>query len=198
MQKGWQTYSATVSTGEARVLQADGSGVELHIPKGSYGLYLTSVFTNYFRLKTFILGEECLVGPAVHIEHIHLTKKEEPIRHFIQIPHCLQDRTLWRYIKIRRCDLHRDQTPQELQQGGNSVDKQDFFLVDGQYIYIYTTKFSLFTCTSCKNTCQGTAATFVLGHLRYSLEVQKTTVKLKAFLCSDLYRIPDFKSVSVN
>ena len=68
-----QKFNATVTDGEARILQGDGSGVSLNIPAGSQGLYMTRVHTDHSMFRETVPDYECLVGPSVQVEHLPST-----------------------------------------------------------------------------------------------------------------------------
>ena len=72
MYKFWRNYNITVSRGEARTLQGDGSNVSLHIPKGSPGVFMTSVHTDLSRFQGAVPPDECIVGPIVEVTHAKL------------------------------------------------------------------------------------------------------------------------------
>ena len=194
MMKQRRLYNATVTHGEARTLQGDGSDVSLTIPTGSQGVYMTRVHTDHTRFPWVIPNEECIVGPLVEVEHIRT--QETDIVHKLKIPHCVRNKKLWKYIKVRKGNPNNGTEFTEIEQRFQPRGDGDYYAIDEKYITIYTSHFTLFTCTSCKkNSCNATVMAFLVGQLRNLTKHRITKVKVKAFLCSELYRIADFKNV---
>ena len=79
-----------------------------------------------------------------------------------------------------------------------TADEDESYEIDNKFITIFTRKFSTFVCTSCDNSCQATVMLFLLGNLEQRRENNDTLTKIKSFLCSDLYRIKDFRKVSTS
>ena len=189
-------FFATAAHGEPTILQGDGSDVSLNLPEDSKGIFLTTVHTEHSKSRKLIPDKECIVGPSVEVEHKATSKETPCVTYTLKIPHIVKDRHLWEFIRIRKGNIEQSTSLQELEQRSQIEGEPPYFVMDEHHATIYTSTFSLFTCTSCKNSCNGTAIAFLLAQSRHYLELEKTTVKLKTFLCSDLYRIPDFKNVS--
>ena len=185
--KRWRTYNATVTHGEARTVQGDGSNVSLTIPEGSDGVYTTRVHTDLSDYQDLIPLNECFVSPVVQVEGL------KGRTHTILIPHCLQDKSLWQSIQVRRCDTKMNRVIEELKQGQS---QNGYFMVYEKYIIVYTSCSGLFVCTSGEHSCHSSVNVVCLARLQNSEETAKTTVKLKTFVCSSLYRILDFRKVS--
>ena len=171
-----QKFNATVTHGEARKLQGDGSGVSLDIPAGSKGVYMTRVHTDHSMFRETVPDYECLVGPSVQVEHLPSTCANANLVHILKIPHCIKDRDEWDFIKVRKGDLHTATPFRELQQRQQRSHRHDYFVVDEQYITIYSRQFSLFICTSCNYKCYGTAMVFILKQLMPSDTIEDTKV----------------------
>lgn len=111
MRKNRRKFIATVTHGAAKTLQGDGSDVLLDIPEDSKGLYMIRVHTDHSRFRDVIPDEECIVGPIVEAECCQLGDGRDEKTHrrklkILCIPHCVRDRSLWKYIRVRRGDIY--------------------------------------------------------------------------------------------
>ncbi len=70
------------------------------------------------------------------------------------------------------------------------------FEVDNDVIKLYTTDFSVFTCTSGEHECDAEILISIFGKLKSYPEEGSTTVDVKAFFLSELYKIKDVMLVS--
>ena len=196
-------YAGTVSCGEARILQDEGSSVSLHIPKNSRGVYKTRVYRTrvYNDCSDFIHiipKNECLIGPIVEVVQNNSDVEDSKLVHILKIPHTVTNKSEWGKVWVRRFKNQDDSPSENLQRRENIGGNTPYYIIDEQFITIFTTEFSLFTCTACKHSCYGTAIIIILGELISSQQTRKSSLKIKTFLCTDLYRIPDFKNVSIN
>ena len=189
---------ATVSQGESRILQAPDSDVSLHIPEGSTGLFTMRVHTDHTRFPGVVPHQECIISPLVEVEHKKLSEgaeDKEPPLCFLKIPH--SHRNPKPGVRVRKVDTMKISF-EELQVKSEKIDMNDTFEIDENFITIFTRKFSTFVCTSCNNTCQATVMLFLLGYLEPRQEANDTLTQVKSFICSDLYRIKDFREVSAS
>ena len=73
----------------------------------------------------------------------------------------------------------------------------EYYVVGSRFVTVYTTKFSQFICTVCGETiCNATVIMFLMASLQPLREERMTSVKVKVFLCSNLFNILDFRNVS--
>ena len=182
---------ATVTQGEARILQAPDSDVALNIPEGSRGLFIMKVHTDHTKFQDLIHPGECIIAPLVELEHRKLSddvNDREPPLYIIKIPHSLKNTAQYKSVRVRRGE---DELPVR------SEAVEDYaYGIDEKFITVFTGKFSPFICTNCKNTCQTSMMLFLLGYLEPRQEANDTLAQIKSFICSDLYRIKDFREVS--
>ena len=181
---------ANISQGEARILQAPDSDVSLHIPEGSKGLFTMRVHTDHTRFPGVIPDEECIISPLVEVEHKELTEEandEEQPLYVLKIPHSLRHSAEYNTVRIRKGKIEA----KSFQDLKVCIDYE----IDYKFITIFTRKFSTFVCTNCENSCQSTVMLFLLGYLEPRQETNDTLAKIKSFICSDLYRIKDFRAV---
>ena len=202
MSQNFRRIIATVTQGEARILQAPDSDVSLHIPKGSLGLFTLMVHTDHTRFPGVIPDGECIISPLVEVEHKKLsdeaTEKELPL-HFIRIPHKLKNTSGYQTVRVRKVNkIGNEILYEELQEFSETANGSNVYEIDKKFITIFTTKFSSFICTSCQNSCQATVMLFLLGYLEPRQEANDTLTQIKSFICSDLYRIKDFREVGAN
>ena len=191
-------YNTTVSHGEPKTLQGDGSDVSLSIPAGSQGVYMTRVHTDHLQFKGIIPPEECLIGPPTEVEHINFenqTATRPEHLYMVNIPHCLMDKELWKHIIVRRGDVYRHRPFRKLSRRSSEDEDKVGFEVDNKYITIHTDGFSQFICTSCKTVCAASVMMFVMGNPEPCVEERETIIQLKNFLCSFLYKIKEYRQV---
>ena len=202
MQQNRREYNATVTHGEARTLQGDGSDVSLDIPEGSQGVYMTRVHTDHTDFKDVIPEEECFIGPPVEVEHLSDGDKDNNI-HVLHIPHCITDEDIWKQglyklIKVRRGNKFKNQHLEEVPMWTVAQGRSTYFEVKSSHIVIYTSGFSFFTCSICKKVCAASARIYLYGNLSQSTEERMTIVKVKPYICSSLYKIEDYRKVRTN
>ena len=197
MMRNHKRYIGTVCHAKHKILQAPGSDVSLEIPKGSSGVYVMGVHTDVSTHKHIVADEECFVSPVVEIEHKSIgndTADKELKLHTLRIPHCLKDKSLLQDIRVRRGKLSSSFQFHESLDEMHSLDH--YYFVDNDSITISTYKFSEFVCTTCNTTCHGIVQVFLFGKLNSSIDKTLTTVKIKSFLCSPLFKISEFRDVS--
>ena len=196
MFKNQRQWVATVTQGKGRTLQGDGSDVSLTIPAGVHGVYMTRVHTEHSRFINVIPDDECLVGPLVEVAHHAPSDEVKEIAdpYVLKIPHCIRDQKNWRFIKVRSGSIYKQQPFRELP-SYDGCKGESYFKIDRHFITVYTYHFCHFTCTMCKKSCPAAARVFLGGSLSSSSSDNRTDVEIKAFLCSFLYLIPDFKKV---
>ena len=102
MSKNRRKYNVTVSHGQPRMLQGSCSDVSVTIPPGTQGVYMTRVHTDDVMFSSVIPKDECLVGPLVEVEHLGTIKETSKMVYTLQIPHCVQNQKLWKFIRVRR------------------------------------------------------------------------------------------------
>ena len=159
------------------------------------------VHTDITRFPGVIPDGECIISPLVEVEHKKLsdkvTEQELPL-YFIRIPHKLKT-TGYQAVRVRKVDkIGNEISFEELQQWTETAHENNVYEIDRKFMTIFTTKFSTFICTSCQNSCQATVMLFLLGYLEPRQEVSDTLTQIKSFICSDLYRIKDFREVSLH
>ena len=199
MMKNHKQYIGTVCHGKARFLQAPDSEVSLDIPDGSTGVYVMGTHIDFSRFSNFVEDAECFVSPVVEIEHKNLDNDiadKELKLHTVTIPHCLRNRSQLGRIKVRRGKSSNGVSFKHILHMDESHSIDQCYFVDSKNITILSREFSEFVCTSCNTTCQGTIKLFLFGKLNTWEMKNLTTVQIKSFLCSPLFRIAEFRDVS--
>ena len=200
MSKGHKSYIATVTHGQARNLQFLGSDVSLEIPDGYKGVYVMGVHTDVSSFNNVVDDEECIVSPAVEVLHRSLgsdidEKRLEMLT--INITHCVSEESALKLIRVKRRDVSRGIPFQELKYADGPEADEDSYSVNGNLVQIKTRKFSEFVCTTCKITCQASVRIFLFAALNAWRRNNNTTVKIKSFLCSSLFRITEYRNVCI-
>ena len=119
----------------------------------------------------------------------------------LSIPHCVQDKSLWKHIKVHYIetdhDLKATQVP-TLFANGKERKKDCFFTVKENRVEIHTKHFTKFWCTCSplkSHEIQMEAVVFGSHELSSSNRLQ--IVNIKTYLCDALYHIRDYKQVCV-
>ena len=196
MRKDWRQFVATVSQGKSQTLKPPHSDVSLHFPDGVYAVLQGSVHTDHSRFTNAIPKGECIVAPMVEFHECHSNEECKRRKHqfIIKIPHCVPDKSKWRYIRVRRGDIYLDEAFADILKGNKDGPHETYYKIDECFITIHTTHFTDYTCTLCNYLyCSNLAMIFLFGSLSTSGE--STDVKVQPFLCSFLYVIEDFKQV---
>ena len=198
MYKNHRKFIATVSLGEARILQDPDSDVSLQIPQGSKGVFMTHVQMGPSKtLGCMHEGKNQLISPTVEVHHQKLQKENNSKVHTINIPHCIHNSNLWKYVQVFKMNPYKQEQVKKIPPQHERKDQDEYYTIDKDVIRINTRRFSEFTCIlCCETTCQASIMAFMFGKLEDILESKLTTVKMEAFMCSDLYGIRDFKNVS--
>ena len=172
------------------------SDTVLQIPKGSDGLFIMRVLTDekINQNSNLISENECFVsvmGEVRVFPPLLMTRKPDKL-HTLKIVHCIPDRRMWSKVIVRQWS--RDGC-RDLKQNEIPEDQEGCFYVDEQFITIYTRTFSVFTCTVCENICQTREYAVITGELSSFKQENLTTVKIKCYLCTYMYRLKAFKKV---
>ena len=101
MRKNWRKYVATISHGEAKLLQEYTSDVSLEIPAGNEGIFMMRVHTDHGRFMQVVRDDECLIGPLTELEYITFSGEPANCPHIISFPHSKRDKNSWKCVKVR-------------------------------------------------------------------------------------------------
>ena len=191
---------ALVSQGKAKTLQAPKSDVSLNVPDGVHAVLKGCVHTNHLRFKKAIPENECIISPMVEFHEHPLGNKENQSKpqYIIRIPHCIPDKTHWKYIKVRYGDISSDNPftyiPKKKPWNKWRIGPV-FYEIDQYFITIHTTHFTDFICSVCQNLCCLHAVMlFLFGSIRTPAP-SRSVVEIHPFLCSFLYNIKDYRHV---
>ena len=191
-------YTGTVCRGEPRILQPAGSGTHLEIPAGITGVYRMSSHTNHSKYKGMLKAEECIVSPTVEVvSRATRDTRLMPGPHVLNIPHCLREESQLQLLRVEKADLEQSIPFHPIPHTDDSLVTQDSFSADLTHVRITCSSFSVFTCKTCKTTCQSTVKALLYANLDPWPSRNVTTLQLKAYMCSYLYRIEDYREVFV-
>ena len=183
--KGYKLFSGVHVYGERALLQGPHSDVQLVIPEGCHGFISGHSHTDFRSFLHLIPVSDCLVSPIVEYNcTFALLRNSRPF--LILIPHCVRDRKLFQDIRVWHGDIY-SKTP---------FRETLSFSVNKKYVTIRTTCFSQFFCTiaGCRENCYGNPKAFIFGQIKPCIIPYKA--ELRVFMCSPLYDIYDFTSVS--
>ncbi len=192
-----QQYAVTVTHGEAKTLQSPCSDVSLDIPQGSKGIFLMKVSTDFTRHH--IPENECIISPLVEVHHfkdMELSCSTSLI-HTLKIQHCLPDKEHRGLVRVKKGRYNTPKPHEPLQEKKPQDPDTGIFWLDKDFITIQTRSFSDFICTICKNICHGAIKVFLFGNSAplWDSKKEATSLKMKTYLCSPLYKIPTYRQV---
>ena len=192
-------YCGTVRHGETRILQPVGSKVSLQIPAGSVGVYKMGVHLDHSKYDGIVSKEECVISPVIKV--IHQSSRdnkddEDSGSHVLNIPHCIRERSLLKLIRVKKGNTDYSVPFSEIPRRDDDQQDENSFSVDATHVRVRCKSFSEFICITCKTTCQSTIRAFIFANLRVWPRRNVTTLQVKSFLCSYLFRIEDFREVS--
>ena len=117
-------------------------------------------------------------------------------RHTLRIPHCLNNKSMIWLLRVRRGNSSYSTPFEELPHMEEFGNFRSCYSANENIVTISATEFSEFVCTTCNTTCLATIKTFLFGSLDNWRDDETTTVEIKSFLCSPLFRIAEFRDVS--
>ena len=197
LNKNRRRYVVAVACGKKKSkLRAPDSGVSLTIPRNASGVFFSHVHTDHTLFKNVIPDDECFAGPPVEIEQVNNKNSDGSKPFKIKIPHCIRQGDLWKTINVRYGNIHKSAKFQTVPHKDEGRQDDIWYEVNPRFVTIYTKHFSHFTCSSCDYTCGAAAMIFLYGKLSISPRPPVTRVKVKIFICSELYVIKDYKEVS--
>ena len=189
---------AFVTKGESITLYAPDSDVSLEVAEGVKSGIEQRIHTDLTRFPDLIPPDECFVSPIVELlsKEQSVLLKQGQFKYRIKIPHCLRTQQQLSTVKVRCGDVKKKQPFQEVLSGNENAREGAWFDVDVNYIMITTNHFSVFVCSSCGDkSCNDSLVAFLFGSLNTFEEDRETYAQVKAFLCSTLYDIVDYRKV---
>ena len=81
---------------------------------------------------------------------------------------------------------------------GQAKGKIPYFEIDSSHVIIHTNHFSEYVCSSSDDACLRYIMAFPFGNVIQKKEDNISDVQVIVYLCTPLYKIQDFKTVSTN
>ena len=190
-------YLVTSTNGKGGILQDPASDVGVIIPKGVYGTLKGHIETDPTDYLHIIGKKECLIAPIPDFTFDRTDRMLTKPRFKIRMKHALTNKYNLNCIRVLHGDIHKGKLFEDIPRRGAFMSQyfDAFWEADGEYITITTSHFSQFICRSCKMTCGDDLQTFVYGNMR---DVGNDKIaEVKVFLCPPLFKIMDFKEVSI-
>ena len=190
-------YAVVIRAFSMRETQLPRTNISLELPDNFNGCVLMQVLTYdpTFRDK-LIPEEECFISPVVQVKCLSFIKQYTGL-FTLHIPHCLPSSKLESTILVRQWKTE-DNFHDLTRINKDELDLDDkCFTVHDDHISMYTRSFSKFTCTVCENLCEPQEHVFICGELSPFCLENLTTVKVKCYLCSYLYKLTEFQQVMV-
>ncbi len=173
--------------------QQPNSGVELRIPTGVHCTIEGTIHTYNQDIMMVLNENECLVAPIVEVscnfKHGMPRKCKSSSSHPFEIiiPHCVSLKNI-KNIVVRSGNIGKDHSFDVLK-------AEDDYVVDATHITIFTSNFSQFICSECKEKCSTDISGFLFGsNFEENPPTQISTTRL--YLCGPLYSIEDYLCVS--
>ena len=138
-------YLATVTTGEATILQGHKSDVKLEIKEGCpKRAYLMEVRTDLASFESMIPDDECFISPIVKVL---APAKTNTSSYTLRIPHCLHEDDDESKVKVQMVHQNRNPAVVEVPKGNSGPL---YYEIDQRFIELHTTHFSTVICTICQ------------------------------------------------
>ena len=186
-----------VSTGTAQNVHLPNTDVSLDIPEGSCGYFLMRVRTDdAIYINSVLPKDECYVAALIEVEHVPFDGSElntEDDTFTLTVAHCLEEQGSKKFLKVRQFSGVNGK--RELKPSDSPNLEEGCFWVDGKFIRMCISKFSIFICTYCKNICKTRERAYICGQLDSYEENSLTTVKIKCYLCGILFSLEEFRQV---
>ena len=196
--KNRQKYYATMTNRQRVTLNAPGSDVSLQVADGLKTFVSQHIYTNFEDIKFAIPAKECIISPVVrfHTKDTLQGKVTDNYKFTATIPHCLAVGSDLSVIKVRSGKIQRKQPLKEVPKGCPDDAGIQYFTADEKYITLYTNHFCDVVCTSEKQICNTSLVILPFGYIYPDEDEQQTYAKVKVFLCSYLFNLPDYRLVS--
>ena len=197
--KNRKKYYATMTNGERVTLNAPGSDVSLQVTDGLKTFVSQHIYTNFEDIKFSVPGKECIISPVVrfHTKDTLQGKVTDNCKFTATIPHCLAVGSDLSLIKVRCGSIKKKQSLREVQKGFPNDVGVPCYSTDEKCITLYANHFCDVICTTEKHVCNTSLTILPFGHLYPDKGEQETFAKVKVFLCSYLFNLPDYRSVSL-
>ena len=198
LRKNNRLYFATVTNGDHVLMEATNSQVSLEVMKGVKAAITHHIYTNYEDIKSALPGHECLVSPIVHfsVQYCGQNLAHYPFKFKAKLPHCLQKENDFSLVKVRCGNIFQQRSLKEVPKGEPESTPIPCYSIDGQSITLYTNHFCDVICSTEEKICHKSLVILPFGYLSSHKEDCQTYVKVKVFVCSYLYSIPDYYLVS--
>ena len=148
-------------------------------------------------VEFFIKSGISLVSPNVFAQSADKAWCKFNEHVIIRMPHCIRDRSLWKYIKVYYIETDYDQKATEVPNRLKDVNAEEadcFFTVNENCIEIHTKHFTKFWCTcSPLKSHEIQMEAVVFGS--HVLSGNEQIINVKTYLCDALYHINDYKQV---
>ena len=167
--------------------------------KGVKAAIIHHSYTNYEDIKSALPGHECLVSPIVHFS-VHdwgQNFANFPFKFIARFPHCLKRESDFTFVKVRCGNIFEQNCLKEIPNGDPDSSAIPCYSIDGQFITLYTNHFCDVVCSSEEKICYKSLVVLPFGYLSQYEEDCQTYVKVKVFICSYLYNMPDYYLVSL-
>ena len=141
-------------------------------------------------------NDECFVAAVIEVKQVPFDDSvlnTEDIRFTLNVAHCLREQDSKEFLKVRQ--LSGANGHRELKLFDSPNLREGCFWADEKFIRICISTFSIFLCTSCKKICEMRERAYVCGQLESYEKDNKTTVKIKCYLCGILFSLKEFREV---
>ena len=195
LRKNNRLYYTAVTDGTHVLLKAPNSEVTLEVMKGVKAAIIHHIYTNYEDIKSVLPGHECLISPVVHfsVHDCGQNFANFPFKFKARFPHCLQKESDFALVKVRYGNIFEQYSLKEIPNGDPMPSTIPCFHIDGQFITLYTNDFCDVVCSSEEKLCHKSLVILPFGYISPH---KQTYVKVKVFVCSYLYSMPDYYLVS--
>ena len=140
--------------------------------------------------------DECFVAAVTEVIYVPFDDSvlnNKDVTFTLNVAHCLEEQDSKKFLKVRQLSVFNG--IRELKPSDSPNLQEGCFWVDGKFIRMCISKFSIFTCTYCKKICETRERAYICGKLDSYEENSLTTVKIKCYLCGILFSLEELRQV---
>ena len=188
--------AAKVIGGGTKLIEPD-SDISLEVARGVSAVIVQHIHTNLESVRCAVPKSECIVSPVVSFRVFEDGLGEVVGWKFKAcIPHCLQDTHDLSLVKVRCGNIFNWKSMREVPEGDPKSSMVPCYKIDENCITLYTNHFCDVVCSSEEKLCHKSLVILPFGRLDHDKDERNTFAKVKLFLCSTLYNLPESRLVS--
>ena len=174
------------------------SDTSLEVAEGVEAVVMKNTCMDLTFLRRVIPANTCLIAPVVsfHVAHERedLSARDRNYKYKLTIRHSLSSQDDFSKVIVKVGNLNAPSSMADIPQGPQ--ESPPYYEVGKKHIYIYTNHFCGVLCGSSQKVCTSRILVKPFGWIGSHGSDSKTHIKVKTYLCSYLYKNPEFKKVN--